>query len=580
MSSVKLQALAAAQDRGARVAQADPLPARRPLTLGSKQYEIISEKKGPNAIIHRAYDTEGNREVAIKELDLARIKEKKVFELATREAGLLQSIDHPNVVKCLGYHSDETNDKFFIITEWVKGKTLREEFEARAARGGVSDEEAKGITSKLLEVISQLPVIHRDISPENVMICEDGSIKLVDFGFSLSEHSTGTTYFAIHSLGFTAPEIIQGFRGDKRSDLFSAGAIYFWMKTGMDTMDIRDMGTFDYRLPEGLPAPDRAFLEKAIAFAPDSRFQSAEEMKAALLGVKAIEAKSHELEISEIERKIALVRGLPNFERVGAFMCGTLGGAMGAAFFTVATHCNLFFVFAGTIGCAGLGVGLSGLLQYLSGRKALRELETELADKRREIAAVQISPNILLPAITQEADWSKLDLNDIGILVPYDKGANLFDTISLAERKGYVIVPNEVHHRFTHKIQAQDIVYCVRTGTLVITAGAGKKLPTKITYSDLEFDVPKRYVGQEITLAVNHPHFRIKGNRFVADPVHIHPYDLPPSYSTEEKFGPNAAWLGLLVSEGRYHVHYYANFVFGAAGIKREVYDRLPLKSG
>ncbi len=282
MSSVKLQALAAAQDRGARLAQADPLPARRQLALGSKQYEIISEKKGSNAIIYRAYDTEGNREVAIKELDLARIKEKKVFELAIREAELLQSIDHPNVVKCLGYHADQANDKFFIITEWVEGKTLREEFEARPARGGVSDEEAKGTTSKLLDVISQLPVIHRDISPDNVMLCEGGGIKLVDFGFSLSEHSTGTTYFAIHSLGFTAPEIIQGFRGDKRSDLFSIGAIYLWMKTGKDTIDIRDMGTFNYRLPE-LPASDRTFLEKAIAFAPDSRFQSAAEMKVALV---------------------------------------------------------------------------------------------------------------------------------------------------------------------------------------------------------------------------------------------------------------------------------------------------------
>ena len=171
--------------------------------------------------------------------------------LPQREAGILQSIDHPGVVKCLDYHSDKAAGKFFIVNEWIEGKTLRE---FRDGEGLLTNDRVIELTSQILDVASYLhtlnpPVIHRDLKPENVMLCQDGSIKLVDFGFSVSDSGTGTTFCAINSFGFTAPEVAQGSTGDRRSDLFSIGAIYLWFKTGKDAMDLRDMGTFELKLP-------------------------------------------------------------------------------------------------------------------------------------------------------------------------------------------------------------------------------------------------------------------------------------------------------------------------------------------
>ncbi len=367
--------------------KADILPARRTLSLGSSQYDILTEKRMPNCTFYRARDIEGGREVAIKELDFTQLKDRKIFDLAKREAGILQSIDHPNVVKCLGHHSDEQNGKFFIITEWIEGRTLKEALDGEGRL--VADR--VNLVTQLLEVVSPLhslnpPIIHRDIKPENVMLCADGGIKLVDFGFSVSDRSTGTTFCAINSLGFTAPEVAQGFTGDARSDLFSIGAIYLWLKTGKTAFDLCDMGSFKLKLPDDLAAADKTFLAKALAYVPDERFRDAREMKAALRGIESTDAETRDPAITELESSISQLRGFSEHDRKPFIIAGA--GVLGSLLVSPYGSSALLSGLGGTIG----GLGIGWLIDRSSRRKKLARLESELEEKKR-LAAPRAEPS-------------------------------------------------------------------------------------------------------------------------------------------------------------------------------------------
>jgi hypothetical protein len=277
-----------------------------------------------------------------------------------------------------------------------------------------------------------------------------------------------------------------------------------------------------------------------------------------------------------------MVRSFPNFE--GSSILGTLGGALGFVPICAISRGSIISSLAGAVVGAGVGVGLSCLLQHFSGRKALRELESELEDKRRGLPAAQNESDLLPSVKAQEAerDWSKLDSKDIEVLVPSTKGLNLFETLRIAEEKGYVIAPNEVYERFFSEIRDSG-VYPARTGTFVITAGRGKELPVKITYGGMECIVPEQYVGQKIQLEVNHPHFKIEQNRLIVDAEHIHPAVFPEGRVIQTDY----AWLGLVARVDDWYDYYRRNVLlggrpfdaFGVAAINREVYDKLPLRN-
>jgi hypothetical protein len=450
------QALPVQTRAGAPKSTADILPAKRTLTLGSSQYEIITEKRMANCTFYRARDIQENRDVGIKELDFRQLKDRKIFDLAAREAELLQSINHIeglDVVKCLGYHSDEANGKFFIITEFLEGQTLQE-----AMDGGKRLEyDHVRLITQLLDVVAPLhklnpPVIHRDIRPANVMLCKDGSIKLFDFGFSVSDRSTGTTFCAINNFGFTAPEVAQGFPGDARSDLFSVGAIHLYRTTGKTAFDLCDMGSFRIKLPEGLPAADRKFLEKALAYVPDERFQSAAEMKAALPGIEPIKTGTHELADADLHGGITQLLKYPKSERLAFWATFGLSGTMFTLMYGPAPYSPLYsgggvpsdsarlWFYSGAMAIlAGMSY-LGSRALTASNRRKLARLEAELADKRRGLPAAQNESNPLPPVKAQEAerDWSELDPKDIEVLVPCDQKTDLFETLRIAEEKGYV----------------------------------------------------------------------------------------------------------------------------------------------
>lgn len=219
-----------------------------PLTPGTKlgQYEVVeSVGAGGMGEVYRARDTKLGREVAIKVLpdDLASSHERLVrFE---REAQLLASLNHPSIATLHGLESDD--GIHFLVMELVPGETLQE----RLARGPLSSTETVAVVEQIidaLEAAHESGVIHRDLKPGNIKITPEEKVKVLDFGLAKSFDQEAGEVDASHSptltrdatragviLGtaaYMSPEQARGKPVDKRTDIFSFGAVLFEMLSG------------------------------------------------------------------------------------------------------------------------------------------------------------------------------------------------------------------------------------------------------------------------------------------------------------------------------------------------------------
>ena len=152
------------------------------------RYEIISSiGEGGMANVYLAYDTILERKVAVKILrgDLA--EDEKFVRRFQREAISASSLNHPNIVEV--YDVGEDNGKYFIVMEYVEGKTLKQLIKKR---GALTLAEVVDIMLQLTSAIAHAHssyIIHRDIKPQNVIILEDGRVKIMDFGIAAQLNS-------------------------------------------------------------------------------------------------------------------------------------------------------------------------------------------------------------------------------------------------------------------------------------------------------------------------------------------------------------------------------------------------------
>lgn len=197
-----------------------------------RRYELVEIiGTGGMAIVYKGFDHRLNRYVAIKVLreDLAVDDEfRKRFETESKAAGMLS---HPNIVSI--YDVSRGRNPEYIVMELVSGVTLKQYM---TTKGSLRWQEVLHFSTQIAKALSHAHsrgIVHRDIKPHNIMLAEDGSLKVADFGIARLENTQNTlTTQALGSVHYISPEQAKGERVDSRSDIYSLGVVMYEMLTG------------------------------------------------------------------------------------------------------------------------------------------------------------------------------------------------------------------------------------------------------------------------------------------------------------------------------------------------------------
>ena len=197
------------------------------------RYQIIRTiGEGGMANVYLAYDTILNRNVAVKILrgDLA--GDEKFVRRFKREAISASSLTHPNIVEMYDVGEDDGNN--FIVMEYIDGKTLKSLIKKR---GSLTLPEVIDIMLQLTSAIAcahESYIIHRDIKPQNVMILDDGRVKITDFGIAIASNAADLTQTnsVMGSVHYLPPEQANGEGATIKSDIYSLGILMYELLTG------------------------------------------------------------------------------------------------------------------------------------------------------------------------------------------------------------------------------------------------------------------------------------------------------------------------------------------------------------
>ncbi len=261
----------------------------------SERYEIIrSIGEGGMANVYLAYDIILERNVAIKVLrgDLA--NDEKFVRRFQREALSASSLSHPNIVEM--YDVGEDNGNYFIVMEYVEGKTLKQLLKKR---GNLTLSESIDIMLQLTDGMAHAHdsyIIHRDLKPQNIMITDDGGIKITDFGIAMALNSTQLTQTnsVMGSVHYLPPEQASGKGSTIKSDIYSMGIIFYELLTGIlpfkgeNAVEIalkhmKDPLPSVRKQNSAIPQSVENIILKATAKNPKNRYNDAKEMHQDLL---------------------------------------------------------------------------------------------------------------------------------------------------------------------------------------------------------------------------------------------------------------------------------------------------------
>ncbi len=268
------------------------------ITKGQKindRYEIIQTiGEGGMANVYLAHDIILDRSVAIKVLrgDLA--GDEKFVRRFQREALAASSLSHPNIVEM--YDVGEDNGMYYIVMEYIKGKTLKQLIKKR---GALTLAECRDIMLQLTDGVDHAHasyIIHRDLKPQNIMIQDNGEIKITDFGIAMALNNTQLTQTnsVMGSVHYLPPEQASGKGATVKSDIYSMGIMLFELLTGnlpfkgdnaveIAFKQIKDDIPSVKEINPSIPQSVENIVLKATAKNPKNRYNNAKEMHDDLL---------------------------------------------------------------------------------------------------------------------------------------------------------------------------------------------------------------------------------------------------------------------------------------------------------
>ncbi|HVE58923.1 MAG TPA: serine/threonine-protein kinase, partial [Pyrinomonadaceae bacterium] len=270
-------------------------------TVLQNRYRVEKQiGQGGMGAVFVATDERFGSTVAIKETFFTDEKFRKAFE---REARLLNSLRHPALPRVSDHFIDGNGQ--FLVMEFIDGDDLSEQLESEGKVFSV--EEVLGWADQLLDALEflhtqEMPVIHRDIKPQNLKLTSRGQIILLDFGLAKgnitnAESATAAKSVFGYSRNYASIEQIQGSGTDPRSDLYSLAATLYHLLTGIPPADAltRAMNVLSdkpdplieaNRIRPEIPAGVSRVLLEAMALNAEQRPPTAKEMRARLLAVK------------------------------------------------------------------------------------------------------------------------------------------------------------------------------------------------------------------------------------------------------------------------------------------------------
>jgi serine/threonine-protein kinase len=195
---------------------------------------LINRKLGEGGMadVYLAQDSFLNREVAIKILRGKLSLDPVALLRFQREANAASRLNHPNIVEI--YDVGEDSGQHYIVMEYIRGKSLKELI---SQRGAMDKQEALQIMDQLLCAIIEAHknnIIHRDIKPQNILVKDDGTVKIADFGIATVSDAVQLTQTdtVLGSVHYLAPELARGEMATFQSDIYALGITFYELLTG------------------------------------------------------------------------------------------------------------------------------------------------------------------------------------------------------------------------------------------------------------------------------------------------------------------------------------------------------------
>ena len=297
------------------------MPSAGPFTLIDQvldgRYRVLSHlADGGMATVYVALDERLDRKVALKVMRADLAKDETFVSKFRREARSAAQLSHPNVVAV--YDQGEDAGHVFLAMELVNGLTLRQVMQSE---GPLTPRGALDIIDPVLQALGaahSAGLIHRDVKPENVILREDGTVKVADFGLARAIASTASsaqTGILLGTVAYLSPEQVERGIADARSDVYAAGLVLFEMLTGSKAF-LGDSAIHvayqhvhsEVPLPSSrvdtVPAELDRLVARAGARDPDNRPRDANEMLAELRRAR------QELSPAQLDTRPAAAQGV------------------------------------------------------------------------------------------------------------------------------------------------------------------------------------------------------------------------------------------------------------------------------
>ncbi|MGN0297958.1 MAG: PASTA domain-containing protein [Lachnospiraceae bacterium] len=257
---------------------------REGMFLGDR-YEILEKiGSGGMADVYKARCHRLNRYVAIKVLKEELCNDETVVKKFTEEAQAAACLSHNNIVGI--YDVNQEGDIHYIVMELLEGITLKEYIKHK---GSLTAKETVEISIQVAEGLSAAHaqnIIHRDVKPQNIMLTNDGKVKVADFGIAHVVNSNTINVVSMGSVHYSSPEQSRGKYCDARSDIYSLGVTMYEMITGIVPFDgenvvsiaiahANDIVVPPSKIVEGVPMDVERIILKCLEKRPENRYESA-----------------------------------------------------------------------------------------------------------------------------------------------------------------------------------------------------------------------------------------------------------------------------------------------------------------